>query len=103
MSVSQLNGMTVSIGMFSLREFGITRKPRLSGVGPAKRFYKAFNGMLKSYSNEGGRIYLNGMCIKFVCFYLLIKEIEDQNFKFYSTIMSGVRFKSLDGKNDGAN
>lgn len=53
-------------------------------------FFKALNGMIKSYSIEEWKTYLKWDLVNTYAAYL-DNNIESQNFRFYSTVMSGVK------------
>src|SRR6478672_3806333 len=53
-------------------------------------FYKALSSCIKSYSIDDWKTYLKWNVLNSFASYLS-KDIEDQNFKFYATIMSGVK------------
>ena len=69
-------------------------------------FYKAMNQMIKSYSIENWKTYLEWQLMDSYASYLPSK-FEKQNFYFFSTVMSGVkeqkpRWKRIVGQTDGA-
>ena len=69
-------------------------------------FYTALNKMIKSYSIEDWKAYLEWDLIDSYASYLN-KSIEKQNFYFFSTVMSGVkeqkpRWKRIVEQTDGA-
>jgi putative endopeptidase len=105
MSIAQLNGITPNIDWnVTLKDFGIAKADTVIVGQP--EFYKAFNGMLKSYTIEDWKTYLKWDLVNTYASYLN-KEIEDQNFKFYSTVMSGVkvqkpRWKRIVEQTDGS-
>ncbi|WP_298396595.1 M13 family metallopeptidase [Flavobacterium sp.] len=105
MSVAQLNAITTNIDWnASLKDFGIAKADTIIVGQP--EFYKAFNGMLKSYSIADWKTYLKWDLVNTYASYLN-KEIEDQNFKFYSTVLSGIkvqkpRWKRIVEQTDGA-
>ncbi|GAB3723171.1 hypothetical protein GCM10028861_24740 [Flavobacterium koreense] len=105
MSIAQLNGITPNIDWnVTLKDFGIAKADTVIVGQP--EFYKALNGMLKSYAIEDWKTYLKWDLVNTYASYLN-KEIEDQNFKFYSTVMSGVkvqkpRWKRIVEQTDGS-
>lgn len=105
MSIAQLNGITSNIDWnVTLKDFGIAKADTVIVGQP--EFYKAFNGMLKSYAIEDWKTYLKWDLVNTYASFLN-KEIEDQNFKFYSTVMSGVkvqkpRWKRIVEQTDGS-
>jgi putative endopeptidase len=105
MSIAQLNGITPNIDWnVTLKDFGIAKADTIIVGQP--EFYKAFNGMLKSYTIEDWKTYLKWDLVNTYASYLN-KEVEDQNFKFYSTVMSGVkvqkpRWKRIVEQTDGS-
>lgn len=105
MSVAQLNAITPNIDWnASLKDFGIAKADTIIVGQP--EFYKAFNGMLKSYSIADWKTYLKWDLVNTYASYLN-KEIEDQNFKFYSTVLSGIkvqkpRWKRIVEQTDGS-
>ncbi len=105
MSIAQLNGITPNIDWnVTLKDFGIAKVDTVIVGQP--EFYKALNGMLKSYAIEDWKTYLKWDLVNTYASYLN-KEVEDQNFKFYSTVMSGVkvqkpRWKRIVEQTDGS-
>jgi putative endopeptidase len=105
MSIAQLNGITPNIDWnVTLKDFGIAKADTVIVGQP--EFYKALNGMLKSYPIEDWKTYLKWDLVNTYASYLN-KEVEDQNFKFYSTLMSGVkvqkpRWKRIVEQTDGS-
>lgn len=105
MSVSQLNRLTSNIDWNgTLKDLGIAKADTVIVGQP--EFYKALNGMLKSYSVADWKTYLKWNVLNSYASYLN-KEIEDQNFKFYSTVLSGVkvqkpRWKRIVEQTDGS-
>lgn len=89
MSVSQLNALTPNVNWnTTFNDLGIAKADSLIVGQP--EFYKAFNGMLKSYTIEDWKNYLKWNVLNSYASYLS-KDIETQNFYFYSTVMSGVK------------
>lgn len=105
MSVSQLNVLTPNINWNkTFTDLGISKADSLIVGQP--EFYKAFNGMLKSYSIDDWKTYLKWNVLNSYASYLN-KDIETQNFNFYSTVMSGIkqqkpRWKRVVQETDGA-
>ncbi|WP_300568976.1 M13 family metallopeptidase [Flavobacterium sp.] len=69
-------------------------------------FYKALNGLVKSYSIADWKTYLKWDLVNSYATYLS-SDIEKQNFKFYSTVLSGVakqkpRWKRVVEQTDGS-
>ena len=89
MSVAAFNAITPNIDWnFTLKELGIAKADSVIVGQP--EFYKAFNSMIKTYAIEDWKTYLKWNLVNTYASYLN-KEIEDQNFKFYSTILGGVK------------
>lgn len=89
MSVAAFNSITPNIDWnFTLKELGIAKADSVIVGQP--EFYKALNGMIKSYTIEDWKTYLKWNLVNTYAAYLN-KEIEDQNFKFYSTVLGGVK------------
>ena len=89
MSVAAFNAITPNIDWnFTLKELGIAKADSVIVGQP--EFYKAFNSMIKSYTIDDWKTYLKWNLVNTYAAYLN-KEIEDQNFKFYSTILGGVK------------
>lgn len=89
MSVRQFSATTPSIPWDKmLVALGV--KNADSVIVGQPEFFKALDGMLKSYSVEDWKAYLKWDIVNTYASYL-DNNIEDQNFKFYSTVMSGVK------------
>ena len=89
MSVSQLNALTPNVNWnTTFKDLGIAKADSLIVGQP--EFYKALNGMLKSYSIDNWKTYLKWNVLNTYASYLS-KDIETQNFYFYSTVMSGIK------------
>lgn len=89
MSVSQLNALTPNVNWnTTFKDLGIAKADSLIVGQP--EFYKALNGMLKSYSIDDWKTYLKWNVLNTYASYLS-KDIETQNFYFYSTVMSGIK------------
>lgn len=105
MSIGQLKSITPNIDWtLTLRDFGIAKADTLIVGQP--EFYKAFNGMLQSYSIADWKIYLKWNLLNSYASFLN-KEIEEEDFKFYSTVMNGVkvqkpRWKRIVEQTDGS-
>ncbi|MES2748376.1 MAG: M13 family metallopeptidase [Bacteroidota bacterium] len=90
MSVAQFNAITPNIDWnVTLKDLGVTAKADTVLVGQPE-FYKALNTMVKSYSIADWKTYLKWNLVNSYASYLN-KEIDAQNFKFYATVMSGVK------------
>ncbi|MBL7887379.1 MAG: M13 family metallopeptidase [Flavobacterium sp.] len=89
MSVAQFSALTPNIPwdkmLVSLRV-----KNADSVIVGQPEFYKALNVMLQSYSVEDWKTYLKWDLVNTYAGYL-DKSFEEQNFYFYSTVMSGVK------------
>ena len=97
MSVTQFNAITPNIDWnICLKDFGIAKADTVLVGQP--EFFKALNGMIKSNSIEDWKTYLKWDLVNTYAAYLN-KEIENQNFKFYSTVMSGVKVQKPRWKN----
>ncbi len=89
MSVGQFSSSTPNIPWDKMiASLGI--KNADSVIVGQPEFFKALNGMVKSYSIDDWKTYMKWDVINTYASYLN-KEIENQNFKFYSTVMSGVK------------
>lgn len=89
MSVSQLNALTPNVNWnTTFKDLGIAKADSLIVGQP--EFYKALNGMVKSYSIDDWKTYLKWNVLNTYASYLS-KDIETQNFYFYSTVMSGIK------------
>jgi putative endopeptidase len=105
MSISQLNLLTPNINWnTTLSDLGVSKADSVIVGQP--EFYKAFNGMLKSYSIQDWKIYLKWNVLNSYARYLG-SDIETQNFHFYATIMSGIkqqkpRWKRIVEQTDGS-
>lgn len=106
MSVAQFNALTPNIDWTSaLKDMGIKVKADTVIVGQPE-FYKALNAMIKSYPVADWKTYLKWNVINNFASYLN-KDIEQQNFKFYATVLSGVkkqkpRWKRVVEQTDGS-
>ena len=97
MSVAQFNAITPNIDWnVTLKEYGIAKADTVLVGQP--EFYKALNGMLKSYTIEDWKTYLKWSLLNNYATYLS-KDIENQNFKFYATVMTGVKEQKPRWKN----
>jgi len=89
MDVSQFKKITPNIDWnTTLKDLGIA-KPDTVLVGQPE-FYKALNEMLKSNTIDNWKNYLKWNLINNFASYLS-KDFENQNFKFYGTILTGVK------------
>lgn len=89
MSVASFNAITPNIDWNStLKELGIVKADSVIVGQP--EFYKSLNAMIKSYSIADWKTYLKWNLLNTYAAYLN-KDIENQNFKFYSTVLSGVK------------
>jgi putative endopeptidase len=88
-SIEQLNAMNNNIDWMSMMlELGI--KHADSVIVGQPEFYNALNKMVKSHTIDDWKTYLKWDLINTYASYLS-KSIEEQNFKFYSTVLSGVK------------
>ncbi len=88
MSLTQFNKLTSNIAWNEiLPEMGI--KNADSVVVGQPEFYETLNTLLKKYSIDNWKTYLKWNAVNSYATYLN-KELEQQDFKFYSTIMNGV-------------
>lgn len=89
MSVQQFKSLTPNIDWsITLKDLGIAKADSVIVGQP--EFYKALSGYVKSYAIADWKTYLKWDLVNTYAAYLS-KPIEDQNFKFYSTIMGGVK------------
>ncbi len=90
MTVAQFGALTPNIDWnVTLKDLGIAIKADTVLVGQPE-FYKALNGMIKSYPVADWKTYLKWSLVNSYASFLN-KKIEDQNFKFFATVMSGVK------------
>lgn len=105
MGISQINAATPNIDWKAMTaNIGIKNADTVIVGQP--EFYKALNQMVKSYSIEDWKTYLEWDLVNSYASYLH-NAIEKQNFYFYSTVMSGVkeqkpRWKRIVEQTDGA-
>ena len=105
MTVADLNKITTNMAWDkTLPLMGIAKADSVIVGQP--EFYKALNGMIKSYSIADWKTYLKWDLENTFATYLG-SDIEKQNFKFYSTVLSGVatqkpRWKRVVEKTDGS-
>ena len=105
MTVADLNKITTNIAWDkTLPLMGIAKADSVIVGQP--EFYKALNGMIKSYSIADWKTYLKWDLENTFATYLG-SDIEKQNFKFYSTVLSGVatqkpRWKRVVEQTDGS-
>ncbi|SFA93205.1 putative endopeptidase [Flavobacterium swingsii] len=105
MAVADLNKITTNIAWDkTLPLMGINKADSVIVGQP--EFYKALNTMIKSYSIADWKTYLKWDLQNTFASYLG-SDIEKQNFKFYSTVLSGVatqkpRWKRVVEQTDGS-
>ena len=105
MAVADLNKITTNIAWDkTLSQMGIAKADSVIVGQP--EFYKALNTMIKSYSIADWKTYLKWDLQNTFASYLG-SDIEKQNFKFYSTVLSGVatqkpRWKRVVEQTDGS-
>lgn len=88
MTVAQFSALTPNISWDKMiTDLGIKKADDVIVGQP--EFFKALNGMIKLYSIEDWKTYLKWDLINTYASYLNT-DIENQNFKFYSSVMSGV-------------
>jgi putative endopeptidase len=103
MTVNSLGKITPNINWNSMFPvLGVTKADSVIVGQP--EFYKALNTFVKSYSIEDWKTYLKWDLVNSYAAYLN-RDIEKQNFKFYSTVMNGVskqkpRWKRVVGQTD---
>ena len=105
MSLSQLNNATPNISWNNIFANLKIKNPDTVIVGQPE-FYKALNGLIKTYAIADWKAYLKWDLVNNYASYLN-KEIENQNFKFYSTVLGGVkqqkpRWKRVVEQTDGS-
>jgi len=89
MSVAQLNATTPNIEWNEmLNNLSIIKVDSVIVGQP--EFYKAFNTTVKSFSLNDWKNYLKWNLINSYASYLS-KDINEQNFKFYSTVLNGIK------------
>jgi putative endopeptidase len=105
MTVADLSKSTPNIAWKAiLPVFGVAKADTIIVGQP--EFYKALNSMVKTYSIEDWKTYLKWDLVNSYASYLN-SAIENQNFKFYSTVLNGVskqkpRWKRVVGQTDGS-
>ncbi len=105
MSVAQLNLITTAVNWNkTLPEFGILKADSVIVGQP--EFFKGWNLMLKKYSISDWKTYLQWNLVNSFASYLST-DFENQNFKFYGTILSGIkkqkpRWKRVVQQTDGS-
>ncbi|HLP65159.1 M13 family metallopeptidase [Flavobacterium sp.] len=88
MSIGQFTDLTTNIPWSKMiTDLGIKKADTVIVGQP--EFFNALNKMIKSYSIEDWKMYLKWDLINTYASYLNA-DIENQNFKFYSSVMSGV-------------
>ena len=103
MTVADLSKSTPNIAWKSILPiFGVTKADTVIVGQP--EFYKALNSLIKTYSIEDWKTYLKWDLVNSYASYLN-SAIENQNFKFYSTVLNGVskqkpRWKRVVGQTD---
>jgi putative endopeptidase len=88
MSINQLNAITSNIDWKTML-VNLNIKNADTVIVGQPEFYKALNIALKSYSIDNWKTYLKWDLYNNYASYLN-KEIENQNFYFFSTVMSGI-------------
>lgn len=105
MSVADLCKSTPNISWKAILPiFGVAKADTVIVGQP--EFYKALNSIVKTYSIEDWKTYLKWDLVNSYASYLN-SAIENQNFKFYSTVLNGVskqkpRWKRVVGQTDGS-
>ena len=105
MTVADLSKSTPNISWKAiLPVFGVAKADTIIVGQP--EFYKALNSLVKTYSIEDWKTYLKWDLVNSYASYLN-SAIENQNFKFYSTVLNGVskqkpRWKRVVGQTDGS-
>ncbi|CAN1484621.1 PepO Predicted metalloendopeptidase [Flavobacteriaceae bacterium] len=105
MTVADLSKSTPNIAWKAiLPVFGVAKADTIIVGQP--EFYKALNSLVKTYSIEDWKTYLKWDLVNSYASYLN-SAIENQNFKFYSTVLNGVskqkpRWKRVVGQTDGS-
>ena len=103
MTVADLSKSTPNIAWKTiLSVFGVAKADTIIVGQP--EFYKALNSLVKTYSIEDWKTYLKWDLVNSYASYLN-SAIENQNFKFYSTVLNGVskqkpRWKRVVGQTD---
>lgn len=105
MSIAQMNSATPNINWQQMTATVGIKNVDTVIVGQPE-FYKALDQMVKSYSVEDWKTYLEWDLVNSYASYLN-NAIEKQNFYFYSTVMSGVkeqkpRWKRIVEQTDGS-
>ena len=105
MTVADLSKSTPNISWKAILPiFGVAKADTVIVGQP--EFYKALNSLVKTYSIEDWKTYLKWDLVNSYASYLN-SAIENQNFKFYSTVLNGVskqkpRWKRVVGQTDGS-
>ena len=105
MTVADLSKSTPNIVWKAILPiFGVAKADTIIVGQP--EFYKALNSLVKTYSIEDWKTYLKWDLVNSYASYLN-SAIENQNFKFYSTVLNGVakqkpRWKRVVGQTDGS-
>ena len=105
MTVADLSKSTPNIAWKTILPVFDVAKADTIIVGQPE-FYKALNSLVKTYSIEDWKTYLKWDLVNSYASYLN-SAIENQNFKFYSTVLNGVskqkpRWKRVVGQTDGS-
>ena len=89
MTLAQLNAITSNID-WKVMFASLNIKNADTVIVGQPEFYKAFNTTLKNYSFDNWKTYLKWDLYNNYASYLN-KEIENQNFYFFSTVMNGIK------------
>ena len=89
MTLAQLNAITSNID-WKVMFASLNIKNADTVIVGQPEFYKAFNTTLKNYSVDNWKTYLKWDLYNNYASYLN-KEIENQNFYFFSTVMNGIK------------
>jgi putative endopeptidase len=88
-SIAQFNSLTPNVNWNEMLTNLKIKNPDSVNVGQPE-FFIGLNKMMKSYSIDDWKTYLKWDLINTYASYLS-QDFENQNFKFYSTVMSGVK------------
>jgi putative endopeptidase len=105
MTIAQLNGITPNIDWKTMFT-NLNIKNADTVIVGQPEFYKGLNASLKNYSIDQWKIYLKWDLLNSYAGYLS-KDIENQNFYFFSTVMNGIkeqkpRWKRIVEQTDGS-
>lgn len=105
MTIAQLNGITPNIDWKTMFT-NLNIKNADTVIVGQPEFYKGLNASLKNYSIDQWKIYLKWDVLNSYAGYLS-KDIENQNFYFFSTVMNGIkeqkpRWKRIVEQTDGS-